>query len=769
MLLALSRGTPVSAEIAAEFVTVGFPSGGSQVAMYRGGAYAPAGVRVTLTNEEARTVFLQVQQDDLDGDLVVSTQMVGLAPDLAGTVATRWLYFVPNPDFRAGASALTLQVLDSDGEPLAVFHNGESTRRVRLPYLPEVLPSEVTLVLSISDSGAGWAGRLNDEGTEDGSEFLQPIRLSHISPDLIPDHWHGLEAVDVIIWEAADPSAVSAYQQRAVLDWVRNGGRLLLAAGSTADVLLNSELGKELPFAAVHGLQVARGLPAKLLRGNFQSADPTEQVYEPPVAVGRYDLREGAEPLVQSLAGTQTYLARRSLGQGSIICLALSLKDLWSQDPEPRQVRGFFGKVLQLRERDAPGAEAVGLGIGNPMELPGRMHDFINFGGATTIYFLIAMVFVVVYGLAATWGSWFVLRSRGLLQHSWTVYFLAVAAASLISLIAVQVIRGVRNELKQLTIVDATTGTRSAAAFCYFGLKTPTYVEDFDFWLPVDGRGVTEPERTLNYLRPLSPQVGMSGEARRRFADTKRYRARTTFAQLHGVPIRATLKQVEGHWNGQLDGKISASIRLRPNAPLDEVPFQEGSVITSDLGHDLADCYLLHARLSSAVVAGRRHQSIDVWPLGHLPDGQPLDVVQRIVNLGALALKPEERRLKAYQQAWVEGLQRTQWTLGRFEADPRRNLSDWQRAIMLLSTFDEYEVPIEKSYGYYSGRNEIQRTHCRRLDRSADLEPGRLLLVGFARDDGPARLFAGRGGAALRPLMPKEALTVYRILIPVEP
>ena len=98
------------------------------------------------------------------------------------------------------------------------------------------------------------------------------------------------------------------------------------------------------------------------------------------------------------------------------------------------------------------------------------------------------------------------------------------------------------------------------------------------------------------------------------------------------------------------------------------------------------------------------------------------------------------------------------------------NINNWQRAVMLLSTFEEHEPEIDTTYTYYTGGTQLLQTNSRWLDRSSDLLRDALLLIGFANIEGPVKLYTRRGDGDYRYLKPKgNTMTVYRITIPARP
>ncbi len=764
-------------DIGVEIATVGFPGDGASRYVYRRGCYAPVAVRLTLTNEDPRTVYIRLEQQDRDGDIVYTDEMVALTAGLEGQSRQQWLYFVPNPETGVGDRRFNIQILDDKGDAVTVFHNGKETRRVELPDNPEPLPEELFLVLSIGTETAGKIRSLSDFREPDASEFTKPLRVAHISPDLVPDHWFGLEMVDAIVWDNADPKTLTGYQRQAILDWVRHGGRLLIAAGGTSDELKDSEFREFLPVE-ISGVKAENHLPADLLLANWGLLSSDDLEYDKPMQVAQCALREGADALVQSAGKTQTYLARMRVGEGSITYLALTLRDLFRTDAE-YQPRDFFRRTLLLRKQGALQPQDQGWrGFSEPVDLFGGMNQFIGFEKKTTIYMLIAVLFVIAYGLLATWGSWFALMRRKMLKHSWTVFFVVSAAASLLGVLAVQAIQGVGTELHQLTIVDGTVDSSVVTAHGLFGLKTSSYLQDVEVWLPQGPPEYDDSPRSPHYLRPMSPKIDLN-ESAGRFADTKRYRSEPSRAQLLGVPIRATLKQFEGYWRGTMGGQISAKIRMRKNTEVGESPFARGSTITNKLGHDLVDCYLIEAKRDPDefdLIGTRSSGSMIVHPIGPIRDGAEVNLVgnhEAMMNRLGKKKFPTDYELRDFHKPWVQDLRAFAGipSLATFQQDPFHAVTDVQRAILLLTTFSEYDPVQDNTNTTYYGpsRIELSQANSRWLDRSDKLTRRTMLLIGFAKDEeGPVMLYFRRGPGDWKYLLPDKKMTVYRFLIPVD-
>ncbi len=757
--------SPLRAEITAEMVMVGFPNDlGTQPWLYRGGCYAPLAIRLSMKGEPAKTVYLRLEQRDLDGDIVYSDEFVNLTPELEGSGRLYWLYFVPNPETGHGVDAVAVQVLDENHEAIEVASNGRKARKVSLTDIPDVVQGQHFLVLSISKDTAGKLRSLGKETLKEG-KFTKELRVSHISPERIPDSWHGLEMVDAIVWDAADAGDVTLQQQQALVEWVRQGGRLIVASGGTSDTLTKSEIGKILPVD-IKGVTTATSLPE--LRGwSLSRGNPDVEEYPQPMQVTQCTVRPGAQDLVPSAAKTRTYLARSRFGNGTVTYLPVTFRDLLRIDElEKSNLDDFFRRLLGLRIGSKDDHARQAAFQQNTIDLLGQMRGLIDFAVTTAAYMFIAILFVIAYALIATWGSWFVLRARNMLRYSWTAFAVVALIASVLGLGAVQIGRGgLGFQLHQVTVVDATADRYDGVARAYFGLKTSNYVQDMDLWLPQTGLPDQQPDLTSCILRPLSPIIG-GVENETRFADTRRYPAVPAHALLENVPIRATLKQLEGYWHGDLRGRIKADVRLQRNAATNGwVVSPDSTLQLMDFGHDLKDCMLiLSPQLDTDNFGPSRNSAMSIHPIGDLKDNEAVDLYSRMYRYVA-TINPDEawrelerqRQLDEQHRKWVADL----------KAMTSSTATKTLWATLLLTTFNEY-VP-DSNPDYYGIQTAVSSEYAQWMDRSNVIQPDTALLVGVAVDDpGPVQLFYRSGAGEFKYLKPKESLVVYRVTIPVQ-
>jgi hypothetical protein len=338
--------------------------------------------------------------------------------------------------------------------------------------------------------------------------------------------------------------------------------------------------------------------------------------------------------------------------------------------------------------------------------------------------------------------------------------------------------RGGTRTLHQLSIVDATVGYPEATATAYFGLKTPTH-SLLDVWLPSDYAQQTEPTRTECFLKPMpSPAEMFSPSAG--YADPARYQLVPASAELRKVPIRATLKQFEGRWAGQLRRSLEADIRVasRPRPRGVAAPeIQRGSTITNNLGHDLTNCYLIQSWDNAFTAAGLQRRlpgrDILVHRLGAIADGEQIDVAQRAYfdpeTGGQRAVEDWiSQTLGEFQIEWAYGFSDLLGMLGRrSDVVEDAGLEPHQNALLVLSTLSEHDPRNLGGEQIRVAGVDFPRRHCRQLDRSDNLTTDQIMLVGFAKDQGPVTLCTRTGDRAYKPLFAERAYTMYRFSIPV--
>ncbi len=320
--------------------------------------------------------------------------------------------------------------------------------------------------------------------------------------------------------------------------------------------------------------------------------------------------------------------------------------------------------------------------------------------------------------------------------------------------------------VRQLSIIDAHPGSYAAQASCYFGLKTAAHTS-LDLWLP-SKHTIDEPEMPTDcFLRPLSPDE-MSAQAA--FVAPRRYRLRPAAAMMESVPIRATLKQLEGRWTGELAGQLEARIRIEPRHMGEKLGIKwlvtEDSYIRNGLPVPLSDCYLICSRVNPDVDVSR-DDVMDVYEIERIV---ATDQDQTMRDLFYGPGSPQRRlpqSLAKMQRSWAQKF--AAYSGWGSRERPAFEPEDYRKVLMLLTTLKEYSAQWQGRAGI--GGVTLYADNVTHLDRTDAITRNTALLVGFADDPGPIRLCVRPGGkerAAFKPVHPSRATAMYRLIIPAE-
>lgn len=783
--------SPASARVLGEVLSVGYRAGGdiglTGPSAVRAGLWTPILVELTLENQATFDGKLRVRQRDSDGDYCYDEVPVHLRID-SGPQKTYCLYAIPSRGEIDCDFPVTLE--NDRGEVVPVVSAGELVRQLRPGVPPRVIADRDYLIVALTpeDRTIGKITRL--VSPEQSDKYWTMLHLGHATPSRMPTQWIGLEMVDCVVWDEADATDLSRPQLTALVEWVRHGGKLVIASARTADTIAQSDLLDPVLPVEIGKVTTTDRLPN--LRKNLLDVPPDEDTgYSHPIAVVPCTLRDGlrdsafvTESILSPGESKDVLIGQRHVGRGQVIFVGAALRDLLSEKGAPAE---FFRAVLGLR--GSSGQEVTSSAAVFP-----AVQQQVGFSGIGGAYMVLAILFALAYLGVSTFGVWGFLKSRNWTRYSWAGFAAVAIAASIVSATGVQTVRGVGRKLHQLSVVDLHAGQSEAEATCYFGLKTGTHTK-LDVWLPSAYPQQTEPDESPAFIRPLAeyraPGSGEGGG----FTDPTEYRLLPPTAELANVPIRATVKRFEGRWRGVLSGKrVDASIRIRRNAPLrgdslldeeeseprNEDIFLAGSTITNNLGVDLEQCCILQATRDAFIGAGftclsprgtAQAGSIYAHPIrGGIKNGETIDLAQRVyfdANGNPIHFQEwlAKHTLYAAQSDWGRGFSAT-LGLGRRRWGADFDLDEFQDALLLLTTLSEYDVTTLK--GPFGPGLELLADGSRFLDLSDQLTTKTVILIGFANDPGPVTLCTRKGTGRYRPVTPAKAWTMYRIVIPVK-
>jgi len=778
-LIALGMSAPtLKAQVEGQIVRVGLFAGTNPIV--RSGCWSFVEVRLRWSGERALDGELRVDQLDRDGDVVTSVLKVALTPD--GEWHNYQVYFVPNDI--DGNNLLNVKLYDSQGRiVMRPGENGEEVAELVSPPMQD-FPADEFLIVDLTVprklTHAAWL----DSVRVGKIEWMNARKVRGLSPHELPDRWEGLEAVDAIVWDNADPSALSRQQITALVDWVKAGGRLLITAGTNWQALANSTLARALPVTITDVRQESEAQEFLQIVNNDDYEKKLDRHYSKhPIARCQMSPLPIALPIPADCANPQIAF-RRLIGRGSLTFVGASLLELL---PVPSSLAKTqqdipFAAVASSGLEDEPFVriceETVGrnfLALAEVRERPGGFTGYleptnlfhevrksIGFGSLSAVFLIFAILFALVYTIVATGGSYWYLKRRGWQHQCWTAFALVAVAGSVIGTGMVWTLRGVTTKVWQTTVVDGRSGLDYGHATCMFGVKTPDHTR-LGLRLPAGSDDVMSGRR-FGSLRVM-PELSSLEAVESRFVAAENYRADIVHAQLIDVPVRATLKEFQGYWHGQLGGTLDAKlVARRIDDPRDPLPYEfaEGSYIRNNLGVDLQDCIILETREEVAARSGL----VSCLYLGDLPNSAMLGWKQ--VHLALFYRKADAgandppRRIKRWPRLdekikeWGNTLSFVQRVGGKPREGEGITADSEKASLLLLSVFDLLEADPDK-------RRILRRSHGRTLDCTHRLTNRTAVLIGWSDDPPPAVLEID--GANYEP---DRSRTMYRFVIPVE-
>ncbi len=264
-----------------------------------------------------------------------------------------------------------------------------------------------------------------------------PLAVARLTAESFPDRRLGLDGYDAILAHDVAWDAFSIDQARALAEYVRHGGRLILSPGPRSGVLAHPVL-KSFVSIETRALEEVRTLPGLATYGAFRGSDPFQ-----------------VHPILNGEPG-RGESRRFPVGLGHVLVLPYDVRrapfDAW---PGMRRL----WRELLPSGRSAPFTAAAmellpGGTTGGRLELANTMGDLINPYPSFALLALVCGVFILILG-PLNYG---VLRSRG-------APLLAVATLPLLSFLLLGIllaagtaIKGVSTVLLSVRLIHARPG-----------------------------------------------------------------------------------------------------------------------------------------------------------------------------------------------------------------------------------------------------------------------------------------------------------------------
>jgi hypothetical protein len=483
-------------------VQVGLPAGpfssegdedGGKRLLFKAGAWAPVWVELECHGKIDDPLEIVVETADGDGLQVVGR--VPLVPPMQdgerrlGTELSFLPYVKPGNLF---------------GEVKVSVRSMRSQRDVAEPFKRNAYGLDATryLILTVGSSLKGmWLPKTEgadpgDTGNERTLRNGQVQLAEALEVGNLPDEWFGYQAVDlVMLTTGGDPkfwAALSKERRRlaALAEWVRHGGRLIVSAGSNADVLealpeIKEMLPARVPPGAKRSVDELTLSWANRSRGiNRQSlADRAGRAKISVVhATPRTD--RGATGMMPYFEGNNPDPSRPLVIQGAyalgrVTFVGFDLDQPALTDWEPK-LRGLFWEWLldESGHQIPSGTEHPGGRFGESGgedRYVAHLQEMLDsFEGVPVISFGWVALFIFLYiALIGPVDYYFLKKVAKRMEWTWVTFPLIVIAVSAIAYFAAYALKGRDMKINKVDLVDVDLQSNRIYGQTWFTIFSP--------------------------------------------------------------------------------------------------------------------------------------------------------------------------------------------------------------------------------------------------------------------------------------------------------
>ncbi len=728
-LLLLAAPVRAQSGINGEVLSVGLGGVGDQYGRYRVGNWVPVHVRLENRTGQQMSCYVGVDQPDLDGDKVTClSNKIIFSPNIEPKDV--WLYYWPRPnDDGRGIQSLSI-------------YDATNMHVISTIKAPKPLPQEDPGIMpdgGADNRSARWVLVLGQKrlgfnyyiGSRGGVSRIVSTSITQATD--LPEQALGLDGVDAIVWQADQPGVrvsdfpSEEFQIKAILDWVRAGGHLIITVGTHWQELGDpkTKLSEALPMIFEGTRQdSAAGLLEYLAVRIQGGADNVVQQVTGKVRPGARDISiplggddsRHENPLVV----TGTYGA----GAVTLVTIDMARPEIESMmSPENwlsfwQTVAGWSGRVYsaaQIEQMTKNDNYTPPSSYSRAMLDKGISAE-VDLVSVTSWRLLLAVLFLGAYWIVAGPGMDVLLRRYHRPHWSWWFFGAVVMAAVVMAVLFASLLRLEREDMRHRTFVAGTVGDSHATVLSYMGVFAPT-----NSHVPL---GLPE---GIGYLAPLNEPAFQDVQT---FADPQSY-----FLPIDpqneqlSIPFRSTLKKLQARWTGQIaDGFEGSGVTIRKIRDASEIATKlqiEGTLINRTR-YEFTDVKLV-------AVSDDPRDYISPSTVFDLPEnatwrpGQPL-----VLERDTIRRKPE---LKTYLKAAGQKIA----TRGAGIPEIVQNKNDAEKVDVklpeeLLATL--LDMREGEPFNDPAGRVEFVRQLTRQADRSAALRAARLMLIAHAGSTG---------------------------------
>jgi len=282
----------------------------------------------------------------------------------------------------------------------------------------------------------------------------QPPYVSYCRTEDLPDSWKGFADIDLLILDEFSPQAIGPDQERAIVEWVTAGGRLLVTGGEQFRRLSESFIAPYLPVEVMGTTVLGEGLPAMVSRfGGRMEPAPTA------VCAGR--IVRGGSVVAQ---GGQPLLAYSRQGLGTVWYAAFSFTTRpvaqWDGAQE------VISSILKRGRQYQPGlvCQHAGPVVANALSASASPNP---------PSFKVISLFLIGYIVCLVPLNYLALRKLDRRELAWVTTPAIVLAFSLLAYGLGFVLKGRAVVLRSVTMIEVQASTGAGAAQSYYSVFSP--------------------------------------------------------------------------------------------------------------------------------------------------------------------------------------------------------------------------------------------------------------------------------------------------------
>ena len=649
LLIARAASAQVAGGVAGEVEMIGFEN------YYRSTAWTPMIVRLSSTAKESADYQLRVYQEDLDRDRPIFTRTIsvtGATEEGAARDQRFRMYFKASPtdgglpDATAPESSiaglqkkLSVQLWSSASTPKFI---------TELPLTSTVFdvdhngPRGTKFVLAVFAGGSRPAHREYDGST---IGLLEDVSMVTIKTDQLPENPIAYDGIDAILWLDADPADLSTggdEKLRALQQYVRGGGHLVISQQSDA-WQKSLGFGDLLPVTIAGVQTLADAGPLKTLARPHRSFAETDTSFDPWASLGGPTTLGVAQVKADGIVDTwidwpdrppSAYLARCTYGCGCVSWVAQDLGDVRLTRAVESNWPVVWNRIFDWKDnpmnvdrvsKDAIEEYADSSKLSAADSLFGQT-DLAGKGFGLTA---LALVAFVIYWLVAGPGSYFYLVAKNRTGASWFVFAATAIVFAGLSVVLVRLVLHGPSELKHLSVARHA-GDDAFHVHSRFGL-----------YIPNDGnQSLSLPDAAPGTTSSLTayaiPWQLMANDDSNDVGQP--YTVPIPDASGSGVtsltiPFRSTLKKFEADWSGQLNtsaGSLTLGGGIEGHARLNESVGVDGH-LTNATGQTLHDVYVAYKWKARGNEDDQRNDDYLVY-LPQWPAGATMDLNQELTK-----------------------------------------------------------------------------------------------------------------------------------------